>query len=180
MIRIVRAKLHGIAVTGAELDYHGSITLDPEQCDLAGIRPLEFVEIWNKQSGARLTTYVIFGDAGSRCCVLNGAAARTCQVGDQVIVCASSYLQENELYDVAPVVLTYAGDNDVDQVMRYHVRETKQRRFDFSLEVESEGRRPARSVGAVDVDALGADLQSRGLDQRAVADVIARHLKPVA
>ena len=180
MLRIVRAKLHGIAVTGAELDYHGSITLDPEQCDLAGIRPLEFVEIWNKQSGARLSTYVIFGDAGSRCCVLNGAAARTCQLGDQVIICASSYVQESDLYDVAPVVLTYAHDNHVDQVMRYRVHETEQRPFDFSLEVESEGQRPARSVEAVDVDALSADLRSRGLDQRAVADIIARHLKTVA
>ena len=47
--------------------------------------PLEFVEIWNKMSGARISTYVLYGPAGSRCCILNGAAARTCQVGDEVI-----------------------------------------------------------------------------------------------
>src|SRR5215210_7113755 len=86
MLKIIRAKLHAIRVTGADLNYHGSITLDPEHCTEAGIYPLEFVEIWNKHSGARLTTYVIYGEPGSRCCVLNGAAARTCQVRDEVII----------------------------------------------------------------------------------------------
>src|SRR3954453_15238075 len=80
MLKVVRAKLHAIRVTGADLNYHGSITLGPEHCTEAGIYPLEFVEIWNKHSGARLSTYVIYGEPGSRCCVLNGAAARTCQV----------------------------------------------------------------------------------------------------
>ncbi len=74
MLQILRAKLHGIHVTGCVLDYHGSITLDPEQCALAGIYPLEFVNIWNKNSGQRISTYVIYGEAGSRCCILNGAA----------------------------------------------------------------------------------------------------------
>ena len=69
MIKVVRAKLHGIRVTGADLNYHGSITLDPEQCERAGFYPLEFVEIWNKHTGARLSTYVIHGEPGSRCCI---------------------------------------------------------------------------------------------------------------
>ena len=56
MLQILRAKLHGIHVTGCVLDYHGSITLDPEQCALAGIYPLEFVNIWNKNSGQRIST----------------------------------------------------------------------------------------------------------------------------
>ena len=77
-IAVIRAKLHDLRVTDADLDYQGSITLDPEHCEAVGILPLEFVEIWNKNSGARITTYVIWGRRGSRCCVLNGAAARTC------------------------------------------------------------------------------------------------------
>src|SRR5690349_20498715 len=85
-VQIVRAKLHGLRVTGAALDYHGSITLDPDHCDAVGIVPMEFVDVWNKHSGARLSTYVIYGERGSGCCVLNGAAARTCQVGDAVII----------------------------------------------------------------------------------------------
>ena len=58
MLKVVRAKLHAIRVTGADLNYHGSITLDPEHCTEAGIYPLEFVEIWNKHSGraSRLTS----------------------------------------------------------------------------------------------------------------------------
>jgi aspartate 1-decarboxylase len=50
MIQIFRAKLHGLHVTGADVDYHGSITLDPAHCRLAGIHPLEFVDVWNKSN----------------------------------------------------------------------------------------------------------------------------------
>ena len=75
-MEVVRAKLHGLHVTGADLDYHGSITLDPDHCDAVGLLPMEFVEVWNKHSGARLQTYVIHGERGSRCCVLNGAAVK--------------------------------------------------------------------------------------------------------
>ena len=88
----------------SDLDYHGSITLDPEHCEAAGIHPLEFVEIWNKNSGARISTYVIFGEAGSRCCILNGAAARTCQIGEEVIIAASEYIDRLQLCEFDPVI----------------------------------------------------------------------------
>jgi aspartate 1-decarboxylase len=124
MIRVVRAKLHGIRVTGADLNYHGSITLDPEQCRQAGIYPLEFVEIWNKATAARISTYVIFGEAGSRCCILNGAAARTCHPGDEVIIAASDYINPRDLPELHPRVLTFTADNAVDEVLEYRVGET--------------------------------------------------------
>ena len=54
MRKIVAGKLHGIHVTDANIDYHGSVTLDPEHCEQAGILPMEFVEIWNKNSGAHI------------------------------------------------------------------------------------------------------------------------------
>ena len=123
MIRVVRAKLHGIRVTGADLNYHGSITLDPEQCHQAGIYPLEFVEIWNKATAARISTYVIFGEPGSRCCILNGAAARTCHAGDEVIIAASDYISPKELPGMRPRVLTFKPDNAVDEVLEYRVGE---------------------------------------------------------
>lgn len=97
MRKLVAGKLHGIYVTEANLNYHGSITPDPDHCEEAGILPMEFVEIWNKNSGARISTYVILGERGSRCCILNGAAARTCQPGDQIIICNSVYLDESRL-----------------------------------------------------------------------------------
>jgi aspartate 1-decarboxylase len=177
MIKIVRAKLHGITVTGAELDYHGSITLDPEQCELAGILPLEFVEIWNKASGARITTYVIYGKPGSRCCVLNGAAARTCQKGDQVIICASAQIaQASDLYGIRPAVLTFGPENRVDEVMHYEVKQTEARRYDFSVRSERGSAAPTRQLGAVDIAALSQDLKTMGLGDLAVADLLSKHL----
>ncbi|WP_119679260.1 aspartate 1-decarboxylase [Indioceanicola profundi] len=148
MIKIVRAKFHGIRVTGADLDYHGSITLDPEQCALAGIYPLEFVEIWNKSSGARISTYVIFGEPGSRACVLNGAAARTCQKGDEVIIAASLSIEPQQLYTVKPKVLTFHPDNRVDRVLQYDVYKSDERDFDFrTLDItEGEENAPVLSV----------------------------------
>jgi aspartate 1-decarboxylase len=134
LIKIIRAKLHGIKVTSADLDYHGSITLDPEHCEAAGIYPLEFVEIWNKNSGSRISTYVIYGVRGSRCCILNGAAARTCQVGDQLIIAASEYIDRMALGDFDPVVLTFHSDNAIDEQLIYRVRPTAAAKYAFSIE----------------------------------------------
>src|SRR3954470_24025847 len=133
MLQVVRAKLHAIRVTGADLNYHGSITVDAEDCAEAGLYPLEFVEIWNKHSGARISTYVIYGVPGSRCCILNGAAARTCQVGDEIIIAASSYVQPHDLYTLEPRVLTFQPDNRIDQRLSYQVFESEAQKFDFRI-----------------------------------------------
>ncbi len=120
MIKIVRAKLHGLFVTDADLNYRGSITLDPLVCRKAGIYPLEYVEIWNKTNGQRISTYVIYGEEGSHCCVLNGAAARTCQKGDEVIIAASQYvLSPKEICEHKPVVLNFNKDNTIKEVLFY-------------------------------------------------------------
>lgn len=134
MLQILRAKLHGIHVTGCVLDYHGSITLDPEQCALAGIYPLEFVNIWNKNSGQRISTYVIYGEAGSRCCILNGAAARTCQQGDELIISAVEYVNSpGDIYARKPVVLTFDADNAVLERLRYVVGGEESGEFTFNV-----------------------------------------------
>ena len=87
-VRVVSAKLHGMRVTQARLDYHGSITIDTDLLERAGMLPLEYVHVWNKNCGARLDTYVLPGERGSGIVCLNGAAARLCQPGDEVIVSA--------------------------------------------------------------------------------------------
>ena len=135
MLRIIRAKMHGIRVTGADLHYHGSITLDPDHCAKAGIYPMEFVEIWNKNSGARLTTYVIFGQAGSGCCILNGAAARLCQPGDEVIIAAADHVTPDQLYERRPRILTFTPDNKIAHIMQYRVFASEERDFDFAIDV---------------------------------------------
>lgn len=133
MRKVVRGKLHGIRVTGADLEYHGSITLDPDHCEAAGILPMEFVEIWNKNSGARISTYVIYGERGSRCCILNGAAARTCQRGDEVIIANSAYIDESELESIKPAILTFNPDNSVKERLGYSVGRDDQGRLSFEI-----------------------------------------------
>ncbi|CDX52696.1 Aspartate 1-decarboxylase 2 [Mesorhizobium plurifarium] len=137
MRKIVAGKLHGIHVTEANLDYHGSITLDPDHCEEAGMLPMEFVEIWNKNSGARISTYVILGERGSCCCILNGAAARTCQPGDQVIICNSVYVHESELTALKPRVLTFDKDNRIVDRLTYSVERDAGGSYSFSILNES-------------------------------------------
>lgn len=133
MIKVIRAKLHGIRVTNADLHYHGSITLDPEHCATAGLLPLEFVEIWNKNSGARISTYIIHGVPGSRCCILNGAAARTCQIGDELIIAAAAYVMPPELYELKPRVLTFHPDNRIEQTLAYDVFSSPDADYNFRI-----------------------------------------------
>ncbi len=134
MIKIIRAKLHGLRVTGADITYHGSITLDPEHCAAAGIFPLEFVNIWNKNTGARISTYVIYGKPGSRCCILNGAAARTCQVGDEVIIAATEQIEPEDLSKKRPKVLTFTADNQISEILQYRVEDGKTQPYDFFID----------------------------------------------
>ncbi len=133
MRKVLAAKLHGIHVTEANLHYHGSITLDPDHCHEAGILPMEFVEIWNKNSGARISTYVILGARGSRCCVLNGAAARTCQVGDQIIVCSSTYVDEQQIVRLKPKILAFDRNNHISDRLTYSVTRDNTSGYRFEI-----------------------------------------------
>ena len=82
------AKIHRATVTGANVDYVGSITIDAELLAASGIRPYERVQVVDVDNGERLETYVIAGAAGSGVIELNGAAARLVQIGDKVIIMA--------------------------------------------------------------------------------------------
>jgi aspartate 1-decarboxylase len=146
MRKVIGGKLHGIRVTEANLEYHGSITLDPEHCEAAGILPLEFVDIWNKNSGARISTYVILGQRGSRCCILNGAAARTCQPGDELIICSSIYIDGASIVDLSPAVLTFDADNHVTERLRYSVSQDDAGRYQFAILDEDGARLPVPLV----------------------------------
>lgn len=138
MRKLVGGKLHGIRVTESNLEYHGSITLDPAHCEAAGILPLEFVDIWNKNSGARISTYVILGQRGSRCCILNGAAARTCQPGDELIICSSVYLDGASITELSPSILTFDASNNVVERLRYEVSQDEAGGYQFAI-LDEEG-----------------------------------------
>ncbi len=89
MIRsLVHAKIHRATVTGADLDYVGSVTIDEDLLDAAGIWPFEKVQVVDVTNGARLETYAIVGERGSGTIQLNGAAAHLVNVGDLVIIMA--------------------------------------------------------------------------------------------
>ena len=95
-ITMFKSKLHQMKVTQADLYYEGSVTIDTELLDMSGILPYEKVQIVNINNGARLETYTIPGEAGSRICCLNGAAARLTAVGDRVIIIAYADMTPEE------------------------------------------------------------------------------------
>ena len=98
-------KLHRATVTQARLDYMGSITIDEDLLDAAGILPGEKVQIVNNNNGERLETYTIAGERGSGVICLNGAAARKAQVGDTVIIIAYAVMDEKEAKENKPKVV---------------------------------------------------------------------------
>jgi aspartate 1-decarboxylase len=111
-LTMFKSKLHQMKVTEANLHYEGSITIDKELLDEAGILPYEKVQVVNITNGARLETYTIPGDAGSRVCCLNGAAARKTQVGDRIIVISYAEMTPEEAKDFKPTVVIVDENND--------------------------------------------------------------------
>ena len=97
-----KSKIHRGILTGADLHYEGSLTLDRDLMEAADILPFEKVQVVNVNNGARLETYVIEGERGSGTIQLNGAAARLGAVGDHVIVISYADYDESELEGFEP------------------------------------------------------------------------------
>jgi aspartate 1-decarboxylase len=87
-------KIHRATVTGAELHYEGSVTIDSTLLELSGILPYERVDIWNVTNGERFTTYALAGQPGSGVVCINGAAAHKARKGDLVIIAAFAEMSE--------------------------------------------------------------------------------------
>ena len=102
---MMRAKLHRLTITEANLNYIGSITLDPDLIEAAGLLDGERVQIVNVNNGERLETYIITGERGSGEVCLNGPAARRVQVGDVIIVIAYGMMELEEARSFKPTVL---------------------------------------------------------------------------
>lgn len=112
-LTMLKAKLHRASVTRTELDYEGSISIDRDLMDQAGILPYEQVDVLNINNGERFTTYVIESPRGSREIGINGAAARRAQPKDKVIICAYRQIPEEEGRNYAPTVVLLDGSNGV-------------------------------------------------------------------
>ena len=104
-IEVLKSKIHRVTVTESRLDYIGSITIDEDLMDAAGILPGERVYIVNNNNGARLDTYAIRGERGSGVICLNGAAARLVQPGDIVIIMAYASMTPDEARHFTPSVI---------------------------------------------------------------------------
>ena len=105
MIEVLKSKLHCVQVTEANLNYMGSITIDEDLMDAAGLIAGEKVQIVNNNNGERFETYIIKGERGSGCICLNGAAARKCQVGDTAIIIAYALMDFEEAKAYKPTVV---------------------------------------------------------------------------
>lgn len=104
-IQVLKSKIHRVTVTEANLNYIGSITVDRDLLDAAGILPGERVYIVNNNNGARLDTYTIAGERGSGVVCLNGAAARMVQPGDIVIIMSYATMTPEEAATFEPKVV---------------------------------------------------------------------------
>ncbi len=102
---MMKSKIHRMTVTDANLNYVGSITLDPELLEAADIREWEQVAVVDIDNGARFETYVILGEPGAGDCCLNGAAARLVHPGDKVIIITYADFEDAELEDYEPTIV---------------------------------------------------------------------------
>ncbi len=115
---MMNSKLHRATVTEANLNYVGSITIDSDLLDAAGMLPNEKVHIVNNNNGARFETYIIAGERGSGVVCVNGAAARLVQKGDIIIVISYVYVTDEEARAHQPTVLLMDEQNGIKEVIK--------------------------------------------------------------
>jgi aspartate 1-decarboxylase len=112
-LTMMKCKLHRAVVTQADLHYEGSISIDRDYLDAAGILPYEQVDVLNINNGERFTTYAIEAPRGSRTFGINGAAARLAQPGDRIIVVAYAEMDAVEAEQYEPTVVLLDEHNQV-------------------------------------------------------------------
>lgn len=118
-LKVLKSKLHLATVTRADLNYHGSLTIDPDLMDAVGLFPYEVILVSNVATGQRAETYVLPGKPGSGQIELNGAMARLGAVGDRVIVMAFAEMTPEELDGHSPRVVALGPDNRVVETIPY-------------------------------------------------------------
>lgn len=118
-LKMLKGKIHRAVVKQAELNYVGSITVDPELLAAAGILEYENVQIVDIENGNRFETYTICGEPGSGMICLNGAAARQVQTGDHIILMAYAQMTPEEAEGFRPKVVFVDGENKISKVTAY-------------------------------------------------------------
>lgn len=118
-LKMLKGKIHRAVVKQAELNYVGSITVDPELMKAAGILEYENVQIVDIENGNRFETYTIAGEPGSGMICLNGAAARQVLTGDHIIIMAYAQMTSEEAREFRPQVVFVDEDNSIREVTTY-------------------------------------------------------------
>ena len=118
-LQMLKGKIHRATVVQAELDYVGSITIDEELLEAAGILEYEKVQIVDINNGQRFETYTIAGQRGSGMICLNGAAARCVQKGDKIIIMCYALMSVEEIKENPPKVVFVDDNNKVTRVSSY-------------------------------------------------------------
>ncbi len=118
-LNMLKGKIHRATVVQAEIDYVGSITIDEELMEAAGILEYERVQVVDVNNGNRLETYVIAGEKGSGMICLNGAAAKLVEVGDKVIIMCYAQMTAEEFKDNPPRVVFVDDNNKINRITRY-------------------------------------------------------------
>ncbi len=114
-ITMLKSKIHRATVTEADLNYEGSITVDIELLELAGILPFEQVDILNITNGNRFTTYTIEAPRGSKKVCVNGAAARLVHKGDLVIICSYINMETEKAKKHKPKIVLLDKNNKISK-----------------------------------------------------------------
>ncbi len=113
---VLRSKIHMATVTECNLFYEGSITIDKEIMEKAGLLPYEQVMISNLNNGERFETYVIEGERGSGIIALNGPTARKGVKGDRIIIFSYGYLDEKQLKTFSPTIVILDEKNRIIEI----------------------------------------------------------------
>jgi aspartate 1-decarboxylase len=117
MLRLMlKSKVHRATVTEADLHYEGSLTLDEDLIDAAGLKPYEGIQVYNITNGHRFETYIILGERGSGTVCINGAAAHLASPGDLVIICSYAYMDETEVLTHKPRVVLLDARNRIKKL----------------------------------------------------------------
>ena len=118
-LQMLKGKIHRATVIQAELNYVGSITIDEDLLDAAGILEYEKVQIVDVDNGQRFETYTIAGERGSGMICLNGAAARCVKKGDKIIIMCYAEMTPDEIKENPPKVVFVDSENRINRVTRY-------------------------------------------------------------
>lgn len=110
---MLKSKIHRAVLTGTNLDYEGSIAVDPILLEAADILPNEQVQVLNINNGNRITTYTIVAERGSGTVMLNGPAARSGMVGDIVVIVTYANVDANELAGYSPKIVKVDSKNQL-------------------------------------------------------------------